>query len=133
MSACFLAATMLVIDVVRKPASAWGLEGHQIVAHIAARELTPAARAQVQDLLGGEAARAMVEASTWADEVRPTRPATAPWHFVNIPIGSGGYEPRRDCPRDDCVVAQIERDARIVGDRQLLPAVSGGVSAVPTR
>jgi len=103
---------------------AWGTEGHQIIAHIAARELTPSARLQVQELLGGsDAERVMVEASTWADEVRPQRPETAPWHFVNIPIGSGGYNAQRDCRRGDCIVGQIEREQWIVGDRALLTPV----------
>ena len=65
----------------------------------------------------------MTVASTWADEIRPQRPETAPWHFVDIPVGSAGYNPRRDCPRGDCVVAQIEREQRMVADRTLLPAV----------
>lgn len=103
---------------------AWGAEGHRIVAAIAADELTPAARRQVAELLGtDDAAAGMVAVSTWADEIRRQRPNTAPWHFVDIPAQSAGYDPRRDCQRDECVVAQIERDARIVGDRQLAAAV----------
>ena len=105
------------------PGWAWGGEGHQIIAHIAATELMPAARAQVEELLGGTAEEAMVEASTWADEIRPQRRATASWHFVDIPIGSGGYDARRDCPRANCVVAQIDRDERILADRALLAPV----------
>jgi hypothetical protein len=104
-------------------AYAWGTEGHQIIAHIAATQLTPAARAQVEQLLGADAEHAMVKASTWADEVQPQRPAAAPWHFVNIPQGSAGYDARRDCLRNDCVVAQIERDERILADRSLLGPV----------
>lgn len=103
---------------------AWGAEGHRIVAAIAADELTPAARTEVTELLGtGDAAAGMVAVSTWADEIRRQRPDTAPWHFVDIPAQSAGYDPRRDCRHDDCVVAQIERDARIVGDGQLAAPV----------
>ena len=61
-------------------AFAWGTEGHQIIAAVAAHELTPAARAQVQELLGGgDTELAMIEVSTWADEIRSRRPDTAPW------------------------------------------------------
>jgi hypothetical protein len=105
------------------PALAWGAEGHRIVASIAGDELTPAARLQVEKLLGGDASVAMMEASTWADEITPKRSDTAPWHFVDIPIQSGGYDAASDCQHDDCVVAQIDRDARIIGDRQLAPPV----------
>jgi hypothetical protein len=103
---------------------AWGVEGHQIVAHIAARELTGAASAQLQDLLGGDAEAAMVQVSTWADEVRRARPDTAPWHFVvDIPVGSAGYDAGRDCRNDDCIVAQIEREKTILANRQLTPTM----------
>ena len=113
----------VVISILPSYCFAWGVEGHQIVAHIAARELTSAARVQVQDLLGGDAEGAMVEVSTWADEIQRARPNTAPWHFVDIPIGSAGYDPGRDCRSDRCVVAQIEREKTILADRQLVPPV----------
>ncbi len=96
------------------PALAWAPEGHQIVAAIALSELPPAARAQIAVLLGGE--NVMVLESSWADEIRQQRPETTAWHFVNIEIGSRGYDAARDCPGDDCVVAQIARDARILKD-----------------
>jgi hypothetical protein len=69
-------------------AFAWGVEGHHLVARIAADELTPKAKAAVADLLGGDATADMIQASTWADEIRPGRPETAPWHYVNIEITS---------------------------------------------
>jgi hypothetical protein len=65
----------------------------------------------------------MVDASTWADEKRPMRRDTAPWHYVDIPIGSFGYSAARDCPGDDCVVGQIERDKRTIGDKSLAAPV----------
>ena len=119
---CFIFAIMTAF-LSPQAACAWGAEGHQIIAQIAARQLTPSARSQVGDLLGASVESAMVEASTWADEVRPARPSTAPWHFVNVPIGSRGYDARRDCPGGDCIVAQIERQTAVVADRQLLPGV----------
>ena len=106
-------------------AFAWGGEGHHIVARIAADELTPRAKAAVADLLGGDATARMIQTSTWADEIRPNRPETAPRHYANIEITSTGYDAARDCPNDDCVVGQVERDARIIGD----PAISKPVRA----
>jgi hypothetical protein len=99
------------------PAFAWGAEGHEIVALIAARELTPAARAQAAQLLGGRAM--LVLDSNWADEIKDQRRDTGPWHYVDIPLGAPGYDARRDCPDSNCVVAQIENDMRILGNRQL--------------
>ena len=122
--ALLLRAILLSVLVWPSPVLAWGNEGHQIVALIAAHELTPAAEKAVVDLLGGtNIASTMAVASTWADEIRPTRPETAPWHYVNIEIGSAGYDADRDCPKDDCVVAQIQRDEQIIADKTLSPAV----------
>lgn len=114
MRARFLAVPFLILQITS--ASAWAPLGHQIVAGIAARELTPAARRQVSALLGGDAGAMMVLDSSWADEIRDSRPQTASWHYVNIEIGSQGYVAARDCPRGDCVVAQIDRDAHILSD-----------------
>jgi hypothetical protein len=96
------------------PAFAWGPEGHEIVAAIAAANLTPAARAQVTALLGPPPM--MVLESNWADEIRADRPETSAWHYVNVELGSLGYDARRDCPGGDCVVAQIARDMAVLGD-----------------
>ena len=85
---------------------AWGSEGHRIVALIAADELTPAARAQVSDLLGGDARSTMEAVSTWADEIRHDRPETAPWHYVNVEISTSGYDATRDCRR---AIASLSR------------------------
>jgi hypothetical protein len=105
-------------------AFAWGAEGHRIVALIAADELTPAAKAQVLGLLGSPDARsAMEEASTWADKIKFQRPETRPWHYVDIEIGTRGYDKAADCPDDACVVAQIDRDEGILRDRKLAQPV----------
>jgi hypothetical protein len=47
--------------------------------------------------------------STWADEIRPSRPATAPWHYIDIPLEASAIDPARDCPNGDCVTAAITR------------------------
>lgn len=98
------------------PAYAWGPEGHEVIAHIAADNLSPAAHLRISQFLGGDAPALMVLDSNWADEIRADRPETTNWHFVNIEVGSKGYDPRRDCPHDDCVVAQINRDIAVLRD-----------------
>ncbi len=98
---------------------AWGREGHRIVALIAADRLTPAARAQVADLLGPDVPGAMEAVSTWADEIRDERPETERWHFVDIEISTAGYDAARDCPGGNCVVAQIRKDERLVAEARL--------------
>jgi nuclease S1 len=115
MSLCrrFLLVFLLAFPI---PAQAWGPEGHEVIARIAADNLSPAAHLRISQLLGGDAPALMVLDSNWADEIRADRPGTTNWHFVNIEVGSKGYDPRRDCARDDCVVAQIGRDLAVLRD-----------------
>jgi S1/P1 Nuclease len=105
-----LAASLLLLP--NPEAWAWGSEGHGIIADVAWHHLTPATRDNLQPFLeGGD----LASISAWADDIRPGRPETAPWHYVNIPPDSSGYDPK-DCPNDNCVVAQINKFAQILGD-----------------
>jgi hypothetical protein len=61
----------------------------------------------------------LIHDSNWADEIREQRPETRRWHFVDIPLDTLGYDAQRDCEQGDCVVAQIERDRRILANRKL--------------
>lgn len=114
-AARFLLPLLLILST---PVQAWGPRGHAIIARIAADNLTPAAHLQLSQLLGGDAPALMVLESGWADEIRADRPETAPWHFVNIEVGSSGYDAKRDCPKDNCVVRQIERDVGLLRDER---------------
>ncbi|HEY4110060.1 S1/P1 nuclease [Puia sp.] len=64
----------------------WGVTGHRTVGKIAAKHLTPAASAAVQELLGSET---LADVSTWADEIRGQAEyrQTGSWHYVNLPLG----------------------------------------------
>jgi nuclease S1 len=95
------------------PALAWGKAGHRVVATLAMSLLTPDARTQVADLLGPNVTLAAI--STWADEIRSSRPNTGPWHYVNIPRDSTAYDAARDCSRG-CVVSAIEQSLRLLHD-----------------
>ncbi len=99
---------------------AWGPHGHEVVAEIAARELTPAARAEVERLLGDRASNAMRGVSSWADDARnePAWRHTVPWHWVNFRRGDCSYAPSDNCRNGDCVVAAIERQTRVLANRK---------------
>lgn len=115
-----LAATLLA--AMPGSALAWGPKGHQVTAEIAYRYLSPAARRAIAELLG-DGPGPFIEASTWADEIRGQRRETAPWHYVNVPITSSGYDARRDCPTGNCVVARISNQLRVAADRQVTRAL----------
>jgi hypothetical protein len=106
-----------VLAASARPA-AWGPDGHRIVARLALAYLTPQARQQVDLMLTGDP-QDFVEASNWADQVRPDRPETYNWHFVDVPHGITAYDPVRDCPPTDggdCVLAAIDRLRRTLTD-----------------
>ena len=109
-------------------AQAWGCKGHQTVALIAEKHLTPEARQWVLKLLsenpidpklnrycGGASRDAMADASTWADDVRGER-KNGPWHYIDIPRGSkrGPLEPF--CGQEGCVTRAISEQLAILKD-----------------
>jgi hypothetical protein len=110
-------------------AQAWGCKGHQTVALIAEKHLTPEAKQFVQKLLsenpvdpklnrycGGAMRDAMADASTWADDVRPER-KNGPWHYIDIPRGAerGPLEPY--CGAEGCVTKAITEQLAILKDK----------------
>jgi hypothetical protein len=120
---CFAA---LLLPASAAPALAWGSEGHHIAAEIAEQFLEPSTAHQVRDLLAIDNETTLAQASTWADGIRPQRPETARWHYVNIPINPPegtppAYDARRDCPTGDCVVAAIGRFEAVLRDKSAPP------------
>lgn len=111
------AAALLVTPAATDSTDAWrwGGMGHRVIARVAASHLSPATRREVRRLLGNES---LAKVSTWADEVRRDRPATAPWHYVNIPIYDSVYRPERVC-REGCVISALERQLELLADRSL--------------
>lgn len=82
----FIRPALLLLLLFPHLVFAWGAEGHRTVGLIAERHLSRKAARQVKELLGTET---LASVSTWADEVRstPEYKSTAPWHFVNLPLG----------------------------------------------
>lgn len=96
----------------QRQALAWGSDGHKIVAMLADAQLSTAARKEVDRLLAVEPGATLPSISTWADEHRS--PATAAWHYVNLPRGNCSYQAERDCPDGKCVVAAIDRQIEVL-------------------
>lgn len=72
--AAVLSGTLLLVS--------WGYKGHRAIATIAQKHLTSNTAYVVSAYLKGES---MADEATWADENR--NHATAPWHFLNLPLG----------------------------------------------
>ncbi|MDC8013658.1 S1/P1 nuclease [Tahibacter soli] len=110
-AACALAA----------PALAWGPLGHRTVAGLADRQLSDAARAEVQALLKPDNERTLVDVATWADDLRDTDPGlyrqTSRQHYVNFRDDQCRYDASRDCRGGECVVGALEKYTAILADR----------------
>lgn len=109
-------------------AEAWGCKGHQTVALIAEKHLTPETRQWVEKLLsenpidpklnrycGGAVRDVMADSATWADDVRGER-KNGPWHYIDIPRGSkrGPIEPF--CGAAGCVTKALSEQLAILKD-----------------
>ncbi len=100
---------------------AWSDLGHRLVGDLAARRLTPAARAEVARLLAGEPEPTLGGVASWADRLRDTDPerfkATSRWHYINAKGGGCAFNVARDCPDGNCVVTAIDAQRKILADR----------------
>lgn len=108
---------LTAVVLVAAPAWPWGVEGHRLIAQIAERHLTAAARSRIAALL--PAGETIVSIAPWADEIRPKRRESAPWHYINIPIDAprGQWQPY--CPNNECIITAVERFAARLADGSL--------------
>jgi len=126
-------AALVFLAMTAPSAGAWGCKGHQTVALIAEKHLTPEARQMVQRLLGGDAidpklkrscgnatTDVMVDASTWPDDVRNER-KNGPWHYIDIPRGKHKGDLAEYCGAEGCVTRAIEEQRAILKDKSADP------------
>jgi nuclease S1 len=127
-TACLLAA-VLASALAAPTAHAWGCKGHQTVALIAEKHLTPEAKEFVFSLLstnpvdpqlkrycGSAVSDPMGDASTWADDVRGER-KNGPWHYIDIPRGAARGPIEAFCGKEGCVVSAIAGQLAILKDK----------------
>jgi hypothetical protein len=117
-----LLLVLLCLSFFEGKAEAWGSEGHQVVAAIAARRLTPTAREIVYADLKG---RTLESIALDADNYRYTKEGgwTAPLHYTNLPRSATRWLPSY-CPiPPSCVVEAVKNYTNILRDkpRQICP------------
>jgi hypothetical protein len=109
---------IVTLFVQKNEAWAWGNEGHEIVAIIAADNLTPAAREHVAKILGVSADVSSIEKAMAAASIRPDTQfrekdrSTAPWHFIDVCLQDQRSDIPARCPGGNCVTARIDDYAR---------------------
>ena len=110
-------------------AQAWGCKGHQTVALIAEKYLTPEAKQMVLTLLSANPIDVQVkrycgtavsdplgDASTWPDDIRGER-KNGPWHYIDIPRGAPRGPVEAFCGKEGCVTQAIAEQVAILKDK----------------
>ncbi len=130
-------ACVSILAVLSMPASAraWGCEGHQVIALLAEKHLTPHALATAKQILASSPidpslsryckpveTDPLADASTWPDDVRSQRPDTPPWHYIDIPLGTKDRNLAKYCdPKEGCVTSAIADDLAVLRSKNADP------------
>lgn len=124
-------ALLAALLVPLSPAAAWWEYGHQTVARIAYLEVNSKTRAGIDRLLRQSKlldtptcpARTIEDAAVWPDCIKTLGDRFSyayNWHFVDIDICKP-FDPKGPCAGGNCVIAQIERNQRLLADPHLNP------------
>lgn len=111
------------------PAQAYWDWGHETVAAIAYRNVSPETRTQIDQLLKNASlletpecpVRSIEEASVWADCIKKygARFSYAyNWHYQNVNVCKP-FDLKSNCPDGNCVSAQITRNAKLLKDKDV--------------
>lgn len=121
----FVLVAFASLLLVAPAAFAWGPLGHRVVAALAWQQLTPAARAAVEQLLVGSPWQDLVDTANWPDHLRDMSRYQSLWkqtrrmHYINFSSRDCDYVPPRDCRDGECVVAGIEHYEAVLADKSL--------------
>jgi len=130
-------ASFLIVGVTSlpAPARAWGCKGHQVIALLAEKYLTPHALAMAKKILAdGPIAPSLsryckeggtdplADASTWPDDFRTQHSETGPWHYVDIPLGTTRRDVEKFCdPKESCVTRAITDQSALLRSSEADP------------
>src|SRR5579871_218907 len=111
------------------PAFAWGAYGHRTVAEIAMANVRPQTAARIRRLMRAapslqtEKCRLSSDITldaSWPDCLYGDKANwghTFQWHYVDVPVCAATFAVPPYCPDGNCVVDQIDRNRRILADR----------------
>jgi hypothetical protein len=124
-----LLAAVAVMSLVAPAAHAWGCKGHQTVALIAEKHLTPEAKQMLLALLsanpidpkvkrycGSAVSDPFADSATWPDDIRGER-KNGPWHYIDIPRGAQRGPLEAFCGGEGCVTKAITEQVAILKDK----------------
>ena len=125
----FLTALAALLALLPVQASAWGFYAHRTTADIALENVRPETRAGIARLMRAAPQLGvpqcdladLQDASVWPDCLRSEGwrwGYTFAWHYRTAPVCEA-YNPRSNCSGGNCILAQIERNQRILADESL--------------
>ena len=125
----FLTALAALLALLPVQASAWGFYAHRTTADIALENVRPETRAGIARLMRAAPQLGvpqcdladLQDASVWPDCLRSEGwrwGYTFAWHYRTAPVCEA-YNPRANCSGGNCILAQIERNQRILADESL--------------
>ncbi len=111
-----LASNLILVH----PVYPWGDTGHEVVAHIAQRNLTDKASEQVKAILRPESSvnEALAKAAIWPDHEGRKIEDMNSLHYVNFTAEDSYYIRARNCPRRNCIVEAIRWYRRVMVDEE---------------
>jgi len=106
----------------------WGCDGHQAVAMIAEKHMHAHTLEMANQLLqsapidsalsrycSSQGLDLMADSSTWADDLRGSRPEASPWHYIDIPRGAPRSALAESCPASSsCVTSALEHQVELL-------------------
>jgi hypothetical protein len=124
----FACSLFLAIVCVPSQTRAWGCKGHQVIALLAEKHLSPRALEMAKKILADSAIDpaldryckegridSLADASTWPDDFRVGHPETGPWHYLDIPLGTTRRDVEKFCdPKEGCVTSAIRDDLAVL-------------------
>lgn len=121
----FLAALLLI----PAPAMGWWEYGHETVAAIAYKQVTPKTRAAINSLLAKGPlletptcpVNTIEKASYWADCIKELGPRFSyaySWHYQNVDVCKP-FDLKAACKDGNCVSAQVERNLKLLKDKKI--------------
>src|SRR5579862_3404231 len=131
-STCFRFAGLFLfaLPLITSPAFGWGCKGHQTIALIAQKHLTPEVRQLLESLLqdnpvdsqlkrycGPFPGNVFADGATWPDDVRNSL-KNGPWHYIDIPRGAPRGPLTSYCGDSGCVTQAIAEQLAILKDPQ---------------
>lgn len=152
----YLGLSLILSLLSTLPAFAWGDQGHQLTAAIAARNLTSGARLKIATIIravpkpqddlklkalvgtsgtpsAAQIEKVLVKIAIWPDHMPGGKKETEPWHFIDVGLFEGATASNIDtrCPAPDnlCVVKKIPEMVQRIKAGDSTPRPSGAAFA----